>query len=148
RFDVALARGLGYYTGNIFELNSADLAGSLGGGGRYDGLIGMFLGREVPACGFALGLERILLVMQEGNWSPASLGTIDVLLAGAPGESARRVLALSAALRGAGFHVSMVPKPEKPGRLRKAAAELPADFAIWLENGALHLWDRKNDLTD
>jgi histidyl-tRNA synthetase len=148
RFDVALARGLGYYTGNIFELNSADLAGSLGGGGRYDGLIGMFLGREVPACGFALGLERILLVMQERNLFPESLGTIDVLLAGAPGESARRVLALSAALRGAGFHVSMVPKAEKPGRLRKAAAELPADFAVWLEGGALHMWDRKNDLTD
>ena len=59
RIDPSLARGLSYYTGAIMEIAVPDLAGSLGGGGRYDNLIGMFLGREVPACGFSLGLERI-----------------------------------------------------------------------------------------
>lgn len=147
RFDMSLARGLSYYTGCIFELASKDLAGSLGGGGRYDGLIGMFLGRDVPACGFALGLERLLLVMQERNLFPADLGSLEILLAGAPGESLRRVLVLSHLLRDNGYHVSMLPKAEKPGRLRKAAAETPADFAIWLEGGSLHLWDRKADTT-
>ena len=52
RFDPSLARGLSYYTGAIMEIAVADLPGSLGGGGRYDGLIGMFSGEDVPACGF------------------------------------------------------------------------------------------------
>ncbi len=69
--DVSLARGLSYYTGAIMEVAVPDLAGSLGGGGRYDGLIGMFLGEEVPACGFSLGLERILVVMGERGDVPA-----------------------------------------------------------------------------
>src|SRR4029079_18194487 len=60
RLDASLARGLSYYTGAIFEVAVPDLAGSLGGGGRYDNLVGMFSGQSVPACGFSLGLERIL----------------------------------------------------------------------------------------
>ena len=71
--DVSLARGLSYYTGAIMEVAVPDLAGSLGGGGRYDGLIGMFLGEEVPACGFSLGLERILVVMGERAMFPPSI---------------------------------------------------------------------------
>ncbi len=64
------------------EVAVPDLAGSLGGGGRYDGLIGMFLGEEVPACGFSLGLERILVVMGERNMFPASVqqASADVLV--------------------------------------------------------------------
>ena len=50
-----------------------DLAGSLGGGGRYDNLVGMFLGRDVPACGFSLGLERIIVVMTEREMFPATV---------------------------------------------------------------------------
>ncbi|HSK63948.1 MAG TPA: histidine--tRNA ligase, partial [Pyrinomonadaceae bacterium] len=60
KIDPSLARGLSYYTGAIMEINVKDLAGSLGGGGRYDNLVGMFSGQDVPACGFSLGLERIL----------------------------------------------------------------------------------------
>src|SRR5882672_3050991 len=70
-FDPSLARGLSYYTGAIMEINVADLAGSLGGGGRYDNLVGMFLGKDVPACGFSLGLERIIVVMSERGMFPA-----------------------------------------------------------------------------
>jgi len=147
KFDVALARGLGYYTGCIFELASPDLSGSLGGGGRYDGLIGMFLGRDVPACGFALGLERLLLVMQERGLFPADLGSMEILLAATQGEPARRAFLLAAHLREEGYHVSLLPKPEKPARLRKAAQEMPADFAVWIESSSLHLWDRKSDHT-
>ncbi|MWB98321.1 histidine--tRNA ligase [Agromyces seonyuensis] len=59
-FDPTLVRGMGYYTGTIFEIAHPDFGYSLGGGGRYDGMIGRFLGREVPACGFSIGFERIV----------------------------------------------------------------------------------------
>ncbi len=68
--DPSLARGLSYYTGAIFEINVPDLAGSLGGGGRYDGLIGMFGKEQIPAVGFSLGLERIILIMEERGMFP------------------------------------------------------------------------------
>jgi histidyl-tRNA synthetase len=73
RFTPRLARGLSYYTGAIMEIAVPDLAGSLGGGGRYDGLIGMFSGEQIPACGFSLGLERILVVMGERGMFPDSV---------------------------------------------------------------------------
>ncbi len=73
RVDLTLARGLSYYTGCIMEMTVPDLAGSLGGGGRYDGLVGMFLGQPVPAAGFSLGLERILVVMGERSMFPAHI---------------------------------------------------------------------------
>ena len=83
RFDPSLARGLSYYTGAIMEINVPDLAGSLGGGGRYDNLVGMFLGQSIPACGFSLGLERILVVMGERGMFPPALATTpaDVMVA-------------------------------------------------------------------
>ena len=59
-FDPTLVRGMGYYTGTIFEVAHPDLGYSLGGGGRYDHMIGRFLGQEVPACGFSIGFERIV----------------------------------------------------------------------------------------
>jgi histidyl-tRNA synthetase len=59
-FSPNLVRGMGYYTGTIFEIAHPDLAYSLGGGGRYDGMIGRFLGTEVPAAGFSLGFERLV----------------------------------------------------------------------------------------
>lgn len=59
-FDPTLVRGMGYYTGTIFEIAHPDHGYSLGGGGRYDGMIGRFLGQEVPACGFSIGFERIV----------------------------------------------------------------------------------------
>lgn len=69
-FDPTLVRGMGYYTGTIFEVAHPDHGYSLGGGGRYDHMIGRFLGQEVPACGFSIGFERIvdlLAVRDEGR---------------------------------------------------------------------------------
>ncbi|MGZ0068915.1 histidine--tRNA ligase [Microbacterium arborescens] len=59
-FDPFLVRGMGYYTGTIFELAHPSVSYSLGGGGRYDGMIGRFLGSDVPAVGFSLGFERLV----------------------------------------------------------------------------------------
>jgi histidyl-tRNA synthetase len=82
RVDPSLARGLGYYTGTIMEINVKDLPGSMAGGGRYDNLIG---GRSpaIPACGLSLGLERILLVMQDRGMFPPEVeqGSVDVVVA-------------------------------------------------------------------
>lgn len=64
-FDVTLVRGMGYYTGTIYEISVDGMAGSVGGGGRYDKMIGKMTGTDVPACGFSIGFERIVLLMQE-----------------------------------------------------------------------------------
>ena len=68
QFDPWLVRGMGYYTGTIFEVAHPSVDYSLGGGGRYDGMIGRFLGAEVPAAGFSLGFERLVeLVRARGD---------------------------------------------------------------------------------
>ena len=124
RFDVSLARGLSYYTGAIMEITVPDLAGSLGGGGRYDGLIGMFLGENIPACGFSLGLERILVVMAERGMFPASVdgGAADVLVTLFEGEDPGEALRLARELRAAGLRVEVYPEPDKLGKQFKYAA--------------------------
>jgi len=65
-FDPFLVRGMGYYTGTIFELAHPSVGYSLGGGGRYDGMIGRFLGQDVPAVGFSIGFERIVDLVEQG----------------------------------------------------------------------------------
>jgi histidyl-tRNA synthetase len=60
QFDPTLVRGMGYYTGQVFEIIHPDMSGSVAGGGRYDKLIGRSLGHDVPACGFSIGFERIV----------------------------------------------------------------------------------------
>jgi histidyl-tRNA synthetase len=124
RIDPSLARGLSYYTGAIMEIAVADLAGSLGGGGRYDGLVGMFLGEDVPACGFSLGLERILVVMSERGMFPASVGAVhaDALVTLWNAEGAPAALALARDLRAAGLRVDVYPEPDKLGKQFKYAA--------------------------
>ncbi|WMC92178.1 histidine--tRNA ligase [Kineothrix sp. MB12-C1] len=64
-FDPTLVRGMSYYTGTIFEVAMPEFGGSCGGGGRYDKMIGKFTGNDVPACGFSIGFERIILIMME-----------------------------------------------------------------------------------
>lgn len=64
RFDPTLVRGMGYYTGTIFEIAHPGSGSSVGGGGRYDGMIGRFLGQDVPACGFSIGFERIVELIE------------------------------------------------------------------------------------
>lgn len=70
-FDPTLVRGMGYYTGVIFEIKSEDFKGSsIGGGGRYDNMIGNFTGQKTPACGFSIGFERIVAALVEKNFKP------------------------------------------------------------------------------
>ncbi|MBR4815830.1 MAG: ATP phosphoribosyltransferase regulatory subunit, partial [Lachnospiraceae bacterium] len=67
-FDISLVRGQGYYTGTVFEVESTDFRGAISGGGRYDNLIGKFIGQSVPAVGFSIGFERIYSIMKESGF--------------------------------------------------------------------------------
>jgi histidyl-tRNA synthetase len=134
RIDTTLARGLSYYTGAIMEIAVTDLAGSLGGGGRYDGLIGMFLGENIPACGFSLGLERILVVMAERNMFPEGIerGAADAVVTLFEGEPVEEALRLAAELRARGVRVELYPEPAKLGKQFKYAGERGIPFALIL----------------
>ncbi|MEZ4452756.1 MAG: histidine--tRNA ligase [Nannocystaceae bacterium] len=116
RFAPDLARGLSYYTGAIFEIAVADLPSSLGGGGRYDGLVGMFGKKEIPAVGFSLGLERILVVMEERGMFPSDLGVGPELLLCWLDVDLADVLAVAARLRAQGLRVEVYPEAAKLGR--------------------------------
>jgi histidyl-tRNA synthetase len=105
RIDLALARGIDYYTGPVWEAQVEEpRVGSVGGGGRYDGLVGTFLGRDVPATGISLGIERIIEVIQEFDLLPSAKSTAQVAMVyieetfAEAGEIARD-------LRSAGFNV-------------------------------------------
>lgn len=113
RIEPSLARGLSYYTGAIFEITVPDLAGSLGGGGRYDNLVGMFSKEQVPAAGVSLGLERILVVMAERGMFPPSLATTPADVMVAPWSQAElgEALKLASAMRASGLRVEVYPDP-------------------------------------
>jgi histidyl-tRNA synthetase len=130
RVDLNLARGLSYYTGAIMEIVVPDLAGSLGGGGRYDNLVGMFLGRDVPACGFSLGLERIIVVMTERNMFPESVvrGSVDVMVTLWNEDARADALALASEMRGAGLRADIYPEADKLGKQFKYASSRNVPF--------------------
>jgi histidyl-tRNA synthetase len=137
RVDPSLARGLSYYTGAIMEI-AVDGIGSLGGGGRYDNLVGMFLGRDVPACGFSLGLERIIVVMTERGMFPETVvkGAVDIVVTFLDEGSRMEALKLAGELRAANHRVDVFPeasrKFEKP--LKYASARGARVMAIFGEN--------------
>jgi histidyl-tRNA synthetase len=137
RVDPSLARGLSYYTGAIMEI-AVEGIGSLGGGGRYDNLIGMFLGRDVPACGFSLGLERIIVVMTERRMFPPAVtgGGVDVVVTFMDDGSRQDALGLAGELRDLALRVDLFPeasrKFDKP--LKYATGRGAAALAIFGEN--------------
>ena len=115
RIDPSLARGLGYYTGAILEINVKDLPGSMAGGGRYDNLIGGGPS-ATPACGVSLGLERILLVMQERGMFPPEVeqASIDVVVAALDEGALPAAMATATELRRSGaLRVDLYPDVAK-----------------------------------
>ncbi len=130
KLDPTLARGLSYYTGAIIEISVADLGGSLGGGGRYDNLVGMFLGKDIPACGFSLGLERIIVVMTERGMFPAELASspADAMVTIWNEQSFCESLALATELRGQGLRVDLYPEADKMGKQFKYASSRGISF--------------------
>lgn len=137
RVDPSLARGLSYYTGAIMEI-AVEGIGSLGGGGRYDNLVGMFLGRDVPACGFSLGLERIIVVMTEREMFPASVvhNAVDIVVTFLDDQSRAEALKLAGEFRRARLRVDVFPEAgrgfDKP--LKYASSRGARVMAIFGEN--------------
>lgn len=134
KLDVSLARGLDYYTGAIMEVAVEGLQFSVGGGGRYDNLIGMFSKERIPACGFSLGLERILVVMEEEGLFPQTVTNagVDAIVTVWNEESAIESLKLAAELRSQGLKVLVYPQADKLGKQLKYASQINARFACIL----------------
>jgi len=130
RIAPALARGLSYYTGPIFEVVSEDFSGSLGGGGRYDHLVGMFSNKQVPAVGFSLGLERILLLMEEQQMFPDLRMAAQVMVCPLPDTPLAPVVGLVTCLRQAGLTVELYPEPARLGRQLANADDLHVPYAL------------------
>jgi histidyl-tRNA synthetase len=122
-FDPTLVRGMGYYTGTIFEIEAPGYSGSIAGGGRYDKMVGKLLGREVPACGFSIGFERLMQILEERGYTPPTSRQKLALLFDAEADNLASVLAASGALRERGYVVNMQPRAKK---MRRQLDELSA----------------------
>ena len=119
-FDPTLVRGMGYYTGTIFEIAMPEFGGSCGGGGRYDKMIGNFTGNDVPACGFSIGFERIILLLMESGFKvPAQPKKIAYLVEkNYPAEKLQEVIARAQKERKEGRQV-LVARMNKNKKFQK-----------------------------
>ena len=120
RFDPTLVRGMSYYTGTIFEISMDEFGGSVGGGGRYDKMIGKFTGQDTPACGFSIGFERIVLLLLESGYQiPTKKEKKAYLIEkGMPSEGVTRILALAKEERAKGYQV-LVSNMKKNKKFQK-----------------------------
>jgi histidyl-tRNA synthetase len=109
-FDPTLVRGMSYYTGPIFEVSMPQYGGSCGGGGRYDGMVEKFTGQSVPACGFSIGFERIVLLLTEKGFKVPGSGDGKAYLIekGISGERLSEILAKAAEERKSGKKILTV----------------------------------------
>jgi histidyl-tRNA synthetase len=138
QFDPTLVRGMGYYTGTIFEMAAAAFPSSIAGGGRYDRMVGALLGREVPACGFSIGFERLIMILGEQRdgarpGAPAAgapVGRIALLVEG--GGDLAGALAAARALREEGNQVSLELRRRNLGKqLEDFATHGYSGYATW-----------------
>ena len=119
-FDATLVRGMSYYTGPIFEIAMDEFGGSVGGGGRYDKMVGKFTGNDVPACGFSIGFERIImLLMERGFQVPTRPKQVAYLIEkGVSGERLCEVIAQAQEARKDGTQV-LVARMNKNKKFQK-----------------------------
>ncbi len=119
-FDATLVRGMSYYTGTIFEIAMPEFGGSCGGGGRYDKMVGRFTGKDVPACGFSIGFERIILIMMENGFRiPGQNKKVAYLIEkGVATEELCKIIAQAQEERGEGTQV-LVARMNKNKKFQK-----------------------------
>ena len=133
--EPTLVRGLDYYTRTVFEFYLEGQYGqqdAVGSGGRYDGLVELLGGRPTPAIGFALGLDRVMLVLDERDASPRERARPAVVVVGAEPDSTTERLAVATELRAAGLFARADLARRKLGRQLEAAAREGAHFAVIL----------------
>ena len=121
-FDKSLVRGMGYYTGIVFEIHSMQYATALGGGGRYDSMIGQYCGEQVPAVGFSIGFERICDLLLEQGFTPPNQSKRVVLVYGAE-DNLTDVFTKAGELRQQGYIVALCAKSKKLGKQLDGFAE-------------------------
>ena len=129
-FDPTLVRGMSYYTGTIFEIAMPEFGGSCGGGGRYDKMIGKFTGQDVPACGFSIGFERIIMLLLESGFKvPSQEKTAYLIEKGYPNDKLCEVMKQAADERAAGKQI-LVTRMNKNKKFQKEklTAEGYTDF--------------------
>lgn len=145
KFSPSLMRGMGYYTGPIFEFRHASLTGSLGGGGRYDRLTEKFGGHPIPACGGSIGFERLMLILEEAKKGAAQAGP-DVCVCVFSEEMRGQALAAAAEFRAAGLRVDVFPGDAKLKAQFKYADQKKAAFAVVIgpDEAAKNLVNFKN----
>lgn len=109
-FDPTLVRGMSYYTGPIFEISMDEYGGSVGGGGRYDEMIGKFTGQSTPAVGFSIGFERIVMLLLENNFQVPGQSDKKAYLIekGMPADKLRKILEMAKEERAAGKSINVV----------------------------------------
>ena len=119
-FDPTLVRGMGYYTGTIFEIAMPELGIACGGGGRYDKMVGKFTGNDVPACGFSIGFERIVLLLLENGFEvPGKANKVAYLIVkGVEGQALCDVIAQAQKERQDGTQV-LVARMNKNKKFQK-----------------------------
>ena len=125
-FDPTLVRGMSYYTGPIFEISMDEFGGSVGGGGRYDEMIGRFTGNATPACGFSIGFERIIMLLLEREFKvPYKAGRTAYLIEkNMPQDKLADILEKAKAAREAGEQINVViMKKNKKFQKEQLAAE-------------------------
>jgi histidyl-tRNA synthetase len=115
-FDASLVRGMGYYTGPIFEIQHGGGTSSIAGGGRYDRMVGRFIGRDVPATGFSIGFERVISILLERGPATESDGERIVLVFDDTEEALGPALALARDLREQGKQVLLEARARRLGK--------------------------------
>lgn len=120
KFDPTLVRGMSYYTGTIFEIAIPEFGGSCGGGGRYDKMVGKFTGNDVPACGFSIGFERIILLLMESGFKVPDAGrrVAYLLEKGIPSKELCKVMAEAQKERESGNRI-LVARMNKNKKFQK-----------------------------
>ena len=123
-FDPTLVRGMGYYTGTIFEIEMSELNCAVAGGGRYDKMIGKFTGNDTPACGFSIGFERIITIMLDKGFKiPGESEKIAFFVEkNIKGERMGEIIKEAAALRNEG-KVVLIAKMNKNKKFQKETLE-------------------------
>ncbi len=117
KFDPTLVRGMSYYTGPIFEISMDEYGGSVGGGGRYDEMIGKFTGQSTPAVGFSIGFERIVMLLLENDFQVPGTGSKKAYLIekNMPADKMQKIMTLAKEERDKGVivNVSVMKKNKK-----------------------------------